>query len=170
MKKHIYPVIVILFLCGCVSSTTTLPSGKPALVFGVYESGHNVTEPKPQASEYLQVEAGGVVVMDEGAGLFLKARVIKHPDHELYITVEYENPGSASLLNDASFKVDATNLNFSVPTVQSGLRSYADYAITVKIWEKKGDPKPVDTLVQKVRSYVDTTGPKPLVFDKLKQG
>ena len=169
MKKYILPILSVVLLCGCVTTTTTPPIGQPALVFGVYESGHNVTEPKPQSSEYLQVETGGVVVMEQGAGLFLKTRVIKKPAYEYYITVEYENPVGAPLLNDAPFKTGATNLNFSVPSVQSGLKSYADYKIVVRIWEKKDSEKPIDVLTQTVRSYVDTTGPKPLIFDKLKQ-
>ena len=45
---------------------------------------------------------------------------------------------------------------------------YATYTITVKIWEEKGAAQPIDTLVQKVRSYVDTTGPSPVRMKQLR--
>jgi hypothetical protein len=67
------------------------------------------------------------------------------------------------------FKPEAKELHFSVPSFQAGLRSYVDYEITVRIWERKGAEKPIDRLVQKVRSYVDTTGPSPLMFPNLKK-
>lgn len=158
-----------LLLSGCASNVTTPISSTPAYIFGVYAPGHNITEPRPQKSQYLQVETGGVVVLENGAGLFLNTRVLKHPENELYITVEYEDPAGTPLFNDAPFYTDAKYLNFSVPNVQSGLKSYSDYQITIRIWEMKGSEKPLDTLIQKVRSYVDTTGSTPLVFNKLKQ-
>lgn len=168
MKKYILSIIPLVLLCGCSSPTRTLPSGQAALIFGVYTPGHNVTEPKPQKSEYLETRTGGVVVLQKGAGLFLKTRVLKQPEHELYITVEYENPlGGAPLMSEAAFRAGVTGLNFSVPDIQAGLKSYADYTITVRIWASKGAAMPMDTLVQKVRSYVDTTGTEPVIFDKL---
>jgi hypothetical protein len=39
-----------------------------------------------------------------------------------------------------------------------GLRISGDYRVTVKIFRRKGDTEPVDTLEQKVRSYLDSTG------------
>ena len=127
MKIHIITVSLIFSLCGCVSATRPPSSGRPTLAFGVYEKGHNITEPKPQKSEYLETKTGGVVVLSAGAGLFLETRVIKHPANELYITVEYENPlGGISLTNDMPFKPEAEELHFSVPAFQPGLRCYAD--------------------------------------------
>ncbi len=118
----------------------------------------------------LETETGGVVIMPGGAGLFLNTRVIKHPNSELYVTVEYENPqGGAPLTNDMLFTPEVKELHFSVPVFQKGLKSYTDYVITVRVWKKKGSDRPIDILVQKVRSYVDTTGPSSLMFDKLKQ-
>ena len=135
------------------------------MLFGVYEPGHDLTEPSPRKSEYLETKSGGVLVLPDGAGLFLFARVIKRPASELYITVEYENPqGGAPLPNDMRFETKAQEFGFSAPSLQPGLRRYATYTITVKIWEKKGAAQPIDTLVQKVRSYVDTTGPAPLLM------
>lgn len=169
MKKYIFSFLFLVLFCGCASPTRTLPSGQAALIFGVYKPGHNVTEPKPQKSEYLETKTGGVVVLPKGAGLFLKTRVLKQPARELYITVEYENPqGGTPLMSEAAFRTGVSGLNFSVPGVQAGLKSYADYTITVRIWEAKGAAIPLDTLVQKVRSYVDTTGTEPVIFDKLK--
>jgi hypothetical protein len=170
MKIYILTSIIALFLGGCASATREAPKNQNTLAFGVYEPGHNITEPRPKKSEYLETETGGVVILPGGAGLFLNTRVIKHPITELYVTVEYENPqGGAPLTNDMPFTPETKGLHFSVPSFQTGLKSYADYVITVRIWEKKGSGKPIDTLVQKVRSYVDTTGPSPLLFDKLKQ-
>lgn len=139
------------------------------MLFGVYEPGHDLTEPRPRKSEYLETKSGGVLVLPDGAGLFLFARVIKRPASELYITVEYENPqGGAPLTNDMRFETKAQEFGFSAPSLQPGLRRYATYTITVKIWEKKGGAQPIDTLVQKVRSYVDTTGPSPVRMKQLR--
>jgi hypothetical protein len=170
MKIHILTSLVIVFLCGCSTTTRESPQNQPTLVFGVYAPGHNITEPKPQKSEYLETKSGGVVILSGGAGLFLQTRVIKHPISELYVTVEYENPqGGTALKNDMRFTPETKGLYFSAPSFQAGLKGYADYVITVRIWDTKDSEKPIDTLVQKVRSYVDTTGPSPMMFDKLKQ-
>jgi hypothetical protein len=158
------------FWAGALLRHEETTKNQNTLAFGVYEPGHNITEPKPKKSEYLETKTGGVAVLSGGAGLFLHARVIKHPVTELYVTVDYENPtGGVRLTNDMQFKPEAKELHFSVPSFQTGLRSYIDYEIIVRIRERKGAEKPIDTLVQKVRSYVDTTGPSPLMFDKLKQ-
>ena len=139
------------------------------MVLGVYEAGHDVTEPRRQKSEYLETLQGGVAVFPKGSGLFLKTKVIKSPPHDLYITVDYKGAGMAPLSNDMVFRKDARQLGFSVPAYQTDLKRRRTYTVTVKIWNAKGDREPVDTLVQKIRSYVDTTDAGPRVSDRLKQ-
>ena len=106
--------------------------------------------------------------MSKGAGLFLTVKVIEPPSKDLYLTVEYENPGGSPLRNDGPFAKDAEGFTLSVPTYQSGLRAYQDYTIKVRVWNSKGDREPIDTLTQKVRCYVDTTGPSIRVLDSMK--
>ena len=159
----------LLGFASCTSSSPGVSSSKQSLIHGVYQAGHNLTEPRPQRSEYLQTTGGGVAVVAKGSGLFLQTRVLKSPSRELYITVDYEGPGLTSLSNDMIFKPDARKLTFSAPRMQSDLRGFRDYTIIVRIWNSKSDKTPIDTLVQKVRSYVDTSGPTPRVFNGMKQ-
>ncbi len=162
---------IALFLIAaslfCVSSTH---AAQPALVTGTYQKGSNNTEPRPKRSTYLETLHGGVVVMPEGAGFYLFTRVIKKPENELYVTVEYENPlGGKPFVNDMAFVPTAEALHFSAPEFIRGLKSYGDYKIVVRVFESRSATEPIDTLKQSIRSYVDTRGEKPKLFKRLKQ-
>jgi hypothetical protein len=143
---------------------------EPKLVIGTYQKGNDVTEPKPQKSQYLETKHGGIVVVGDKAGYYLFTKVIRNPEKELYVTVEYENPrGGTPLTNDMPFKPDAEALHFSAPDFIQGLKSYGTYEITVRIFDSKESTTPIDTLTQKVRSYVDTQGAKTKLLKRLKQ-
>ncbi len=160
-----------LLICACLAhfAVVTAQAEQPALVFGTYLKGNNVTEPRPKKSSYLETLHGGIVVIGNQAGFYLNTRVIKQPEKDLYIVIEYENPsGGKPFVNDMLFKTDAEELDFSSPDFVKGLRSYADYTITVRVFDSKDATVPLDTLRQKIRCYVDTRGSKLKMFKGLK--
>ncbi len=166
---------VLLLLVGCVSS---MPEGRvapgyPKFIAGTYMKGHNVTEPRPQASKFFKADEAGIIILENGAGFYLRARRIGGPARPLYIQVEYENPldKAAPFVNDMEFPAEETHAVFSSPEFVWGLRIYADYEIKVSFYASKEDlSKPLDVLVQKIRCYVDTTTRDIQVFDGLKSG
>jgi hypothetical protein len=150
--------------------TSTIRGAEPGLVSGTYQKGSNITEPRPQKSQFLQTIHGGIAVIGADAGFYLLTKVIKKPDKTLYIRIEYENPaGGSPLQNDMTFEPSAKRLLFSAPRFVKGLRSYSDYAITVKIFPSREAEEPIDTLRQTIRSYVDTRGQKAQLYNRLKQ-
>jgi len=141
---------------------------EPVVVMGTYQKGSNFTEPRPKKSKYLQTIHGGIVVMGSDAAFYLFTKVIKKPDKKLYIRVDYENPdGGSPLQNDMWFEPSLEGMRFSAPHFVKGLRSYADYVITVRIFTSREAREPIDTLRQTIRSYVDTRGPKAQFYKRL---
>jgi len=147
---HVLPLLMV---------ASVVQSAEPQMVYGVYERGHNITEPRPQKSRFLQTTRGGVAVIGQQAGLFLTVKTNEHPKNALYIKVKYEDPrGGPPAWNDMDFSPNASGFNFSSPSFVQGLKIYSDYEIEVSVFEHSGDLKPIDILRQKVRSYVDTRG------------
>lgn len=143
-------------------------AAKPAYICGTYQKGSNITEPRPKRSQFLQTIQGGIVMMGSEAGYYLSTRVIKKPEKRLFITVEFEDPtGRSPLKNEAVFEPSLEGFLFGSPDFVKGLRLYAHYSITVKIFDSRGVQKPIDTLRQTVRCYVDTRGPKAVLSDRL---
>ena len=139
----------------------------PVQISGTYRQGSNVTEPKPVKSKYLEVITGGAVLIERGAGLFLRAKPTPDAPKNLYYTIEYPNPADPShpLVNDFLDESYA-EFSFSSPDIIKGLWGYYTYEITVKIFAKKESAEPMDVLKQNVRSYVDTQG-ETLIFRKV---
>jgi len=169
----------VLILCAMASAIASadehwLPLGKrvryPLYIKGTYSEGSNVTEPRPQESEYLKVRYGGIILVKQGAGFYLSTLVKKTPEKTLYIKIEYENPKDESnpLVNDMVFTPDYGGFNFSSPDVVRDIVGYHDYLITISIYENKNSDSPIDVLKQKVRAYVDTQTPEPLIFYRMR--
>lgn len=154
-------------LQSCGTAPTLKPMNSHGMVSGVWRQGSNVTEPRPQRSEYLQVQEGGVAVVPKGTALFMTVVPAKPVVQPLYMTIDYEDPSAGTLRNTATLTPKLAGYTFSAPRSQPGLRPYRDYTVTVKLWKSKGDARPVDTLTQKIRSYVDTTGPQPQILSRL---
>ena len=160
-------IVVVVLALLCVVSQA---AAQPKLVIGTYQKGNNLTEPRPKKSEYLETMHGGIVLIGDQAGFYLLTKVIKHPDREFYVRVEYEDPaGGEPLMNDMRFVPTAEELHFSAPHGVKGLKSYGDYQIVVKVFDSKGSKEPLDILKQTIRSYVDTRGTKPKLFSRLKE-
>ena len=164
--KNIFPILIFIFV-----ATSTVFSQEFS---GVYRKGHNVTEPRPKESKYLKVIDGGVVVHGQKAGLYLTVEV-KDMTSSLYITATYPNPATGETMTNDMFLMGNPGAKkpslaqLGSPDYIKGLKIYSDYKVHLKVYQKKGDIRPIDSLTQVIRSYVDTTGPKLKVFSKLKQ-
>jgi hypothetical protein len=177
MKKII--VSAMVFILGSASlafadnwvSVSKYKFDYPVMISGTLQKGQsNVTEPKPVKSEYLQVVAGGAVLIDRGAGLFLRVDLIKKPETKIYFKIEYPNPADPKnpLINDMEYDPKMEGMHFSSPDVIWGLKGYESYPIKVTIYESKGSDKIIDTLTQNVRTYIDTQSPDDvLIFKKV---
>ena len=129
------------------------------MVSGTYQPGSNLTEPRPKKSKFLKTTQGGIVVMGNGAGYYLNVQLIKKLERDVYATVEWENPlGGAPFVNDAVLTPAMKGVGFSAPDFIKGLKNYTTYTIVVRLYESKEADTPFDTLTQKIRCYVDTTG------------
>jgi hypothetical protein len=78
-------------------------------------------------------------------------------------------PLAEPFTNDAVLKPTTEGLVFSSPDFVKGLRIYADYTITVRIFASRNAADPIDMLKQKIRCYVDTRGPTLKLFESLKK-
>jgi hypothetical protein len=138
-------------------------------ISGTRLPGSNVTEPEPMHSRYLETVNGGLIVIGKAVGFYLNTKVREKPATPLYITIEYPNPsGGPPATNDMDFLPTATDLQFSSPGAVRGIKMYADYQIVVRIFDHKGSDLPIDTLIQTIRAYIDTTGSQPRVFGKIR--
>ena len=162
-----------LCLLGCSSTPSqnqhTAATKEPLFVKGTYEEGSNLTEPRPRESEFLRTKHAGFVVVKNGAAYYLAAEVLKRPPSTFYLRVQYENPQDKTrpFVNEGEFRPEIDSLLLSSPDVVWGIRNYQDYKITVEIFQDREFQKPVDTLIQPVRAYVDTSEGKLRLFKDL---
>ena len=160
---------ILMAIVSLSIATFSALAAEPKLIAGVFSRGHNITEPKPQKSRFLETIQGGVVVLDEIAGFFLTVRVTESPGESMYIRAEYEDPlGGPSKTNDQEFNPADKGFAFSSPAHVPGLKNYQDYMVTVSVYRHKSDAEPIDVLRQKIRSYVDTTGSEIKVFSRIR--
>jgi hypothetical protein len=163
--------LVALVSCGGIHSTHPFASeGKPTMLKGTYMAGSNVTEPRPQKSRFLQTDNAGIVLLKGGAAYYLQARVMNSPAKGFYYRAEFENPRDKTrpFFIDGEVSGQADGLLLSSPDLVWGFRSYADYTIRVMVYENRSSSTPIDTLVQKVRCYADTTTGEVRVFEGMK--
>lgn len=163
-------LLLLLASCGVTTGTSPVKTKKPAFVTGTYTPGSNLTEPRPRESKFLKTEHAGFVVLEKGAAYYLHARVIQPRSSPIYIRVEYENPrdNGQPFVNDMELPPSRTSLTFSSPDVVSGIRNYGSYTIRATIYENRKSTTPIDTLVQPVRAYVDTTTSEVRVFNGMR--
>lgn len=163
-------LLALLILTGPALLRAADAPIEAALVVGTFQPGQNASDPQPQKSEYLETTQGGVLIAGDNAGLYLFTKVIKRPLQHFHVVVEFQNPsGGAPIRNEVLFKNTATELHFSTPGYLKDLKNYGEYEVTVRIYISKESKKPVDTLKQTIRSYVDTHGAKAKLFSKLKE-
>lgn len=162
----------LLLLTACASTTNTRPiatSKQPVLVNGTYMPGSNITEPRPRESQFFRTDHAGFVVLEKGAAYYLQARVLKSPPSTYYIRIEYENPQDKShpFTNDMDLTPTMDGVRFSSPDVVWGIRNYTDYTIRVAVFTSRDSRQPIDTLIQPVRAYVDTTTGEVRIYNRM---
>ena len=170
--RELIPLTCLLLLTACASTTSTRPaaaSKQPVFVKGTYMPGSNLTEPRPGESQFFKTDHAGFVVLEKGAAYYLQARVLKSPPSTYYIRVEYENPQDKSrpFVNDMDLTTTMDGVRFSSPDVVWGIRNYADYTIRASVFTNRERAQPIDTLVQPVRAYVDTTTGEVRIYNRM---
>ena len=179
MKSKKIKILILTFLSLIVFNPVAfgdwVPVDKYDLSYPIFISGtkikgvSNITEPQAQKGEYLEVVAGGVILIKRGAAFFLKVKVIKKPQVGLYFKIEYPNPidPSNSWVNDAVYDPSGDIYIFSSPDVVPGLAGYGDYLLKISVYESRESEVPLEVIKQKVRSYVDTRTNQILIFKKV---
>jgi hypothetical protein len=60
-------------------------------------------------------------------------------------------------------------VRFSSPDVVWGIRNYQDYTIRASVFTSRDSTQPIDTLIQPVRAYVDTTTDEVRVYNRMQE-
>lgn len=170
---YLLSLVLLPTLASCVGMGSKAYSGnEKAMVRGTRTAGSNVTEPRPRSSRYLETLHGGFVIVRKNVvGHYLQIKVREAPPKPMFIKVHYETADKKRTISNTSrFPPSADGFVFSAPEHVPGIRIYQDYEIRVEVFESAGSSKPVDVLVQPVRSYVDTTGDAVKVFNNVTQG
>ncbi len=154
---------VLMIFLGCEVNVPEkqIGSEKPFTYSGIWQQGHDLTEPRPKKSDLLAVRDGGVVIMPKGAGYYLTVSLKEPHDQPLYFKITWPNPldKHMPMVNDLTLPSGDTQMNFSAPEYVKGLRIYKTYTIKVEVFDNPQHfGRPLDTLSQKLRSYVDSTG------------
>lgn len=169
LKTWVALASALFFLASSVCSPAPSPA-EPLFVSGTHRKESHFTEPRPHRSQFLETISAGILIIGERAGFYLFARVIKSPPKELHIIAEYENPsGGPPFRNKMPFKPDTKELKFSSPDFVRGLQINVSYKITIKIFDAPDGSKPIDTLKQALRSYVDSRESTLKVYKKLQR-
>jgi hypothetical protein len=172
--RHLISFACLLLLTACASTTSTRPiaaTTQPVFVKGTYMPGSNITEPRPRTSQFFKTDHAGFVVLKKGAAYYLQARVLKSPPSTYYVRIEYENPQDKShpFVNDMELTPTMDGVRFSSPDVVWGIRNYQDYTIRASVFTSRESTQPIDTLIQPVRAYVDTTTDEVRVYNRMQE-
>jgi hypothetical protein len=162
--------ILLLF----VDATPLVAAQKSApmeLVIGTYREGNNVTEPQPAQSRYFRTTLGAFQLIQGFAGYKWFIEVIQHPEKRIHTRSIVENPQDPKkpfvydgFIDPATPRTEVTH----GPAL--GLKIYSDYTLELIAYEDEARTKEIDRLTQKIRSYVDTTGPQLKLFKGMKTG
>jgi hypothetical protein len=129
-------------------------------VSGVWQKGHNITEPRPKSSEFVKTLDGGFFFVPIGAAYRVEIEVSPELAAPYFMQAVLENPEDRNKPFIEERVISKPEKHFTLAHGPiKGLRIYRDYRVQVKIFRRKGDSEPLDVLEQKVRSYVDTRGP-----------
>lgn len=132
----------------------------PPLVSGVWHKGHNITKPRLKSSKFMKTLEGGFLVLPSAAAYRLEIEISLSLSTPYFMRAVFENPAERGkpFVEEAVISEAQKVLTLTHGPVRA-LRISGDYLITVSIFRGKGDAEPIDVLEQRVRSYVDTTGP-----------
>jgi hypothetical protein len=153
----------LLCLAFLVLFSSSIQAKSPALhglISGVYQKGHNVTEPRPKSSKFVQVTDAGFFVSGSQASYYVGIQMSAETPVPYFIQAIFENPSDPKkpfVEQKVISGGEPARSIFHGPV--GGLRIYRSYHLTIKLFRKKGEQTPFDVLEQTVRSYIDTTGP-----------
>jgi hypothetical protein len=135
-------------------------AAEPPLVSGIWQKGQNITEPRPKSSKFMKVVQGGFLVLPTAAAYRLEIEISSDLSTPYFMQALFENPADRSkpFVEESTIAKPQKILTLTHGPVK-GLHIVGDYRITVKIFRRKGDTEPLDILEQKIRSYLDSTGP-----------
>ena len=156
-------LILIMLFVGASADAAA-----PPIVSGVWKPGHNITEPRPRSSKFMKVlDAGFLLAGSRGVFYRVEIQLLPGLETPYFVQVIFPNPQDAKspFVEEAVVSEPSVSMSPTTGPVK-GLRIGQEYRIRVKIYRRKGDPQPLDVVVQSVRSYIDTTGS----VTKLKRG
>ncbi|MEO6079597.1 MAG: hypothetical protein ABIQ86_07450 [Steroidobacteraceae bacterium] len=155
-----------------VAATPLVAAQKSApmeLVIGTYREGNNVTEPRPAQSKYFKTTLGAFQLIQGFAAYKWFIEVIQHPEKRIYTRCIIENPQDPKRPFVYDGFIDPTTPSTGITHGPAlGLKIYSDYTLEFIAYEDEARTKEIDKLTQKLRSYVDTTGPSLKLFKGMK--
>lgn len=172
--RHFIAFVGLMLVTSCASTVGTHPltSDKSRVyVQGTYSSGANLTLPRPRQSRFFEVQdAGFLVLKQKGAAYYLRASVSKHRTTTYYVRIQYDNPQDTShpFANDLDLKPEMDGVLFTSPDVVWGIRNYQICTIRVSVFNDRESKQPIDTLIQPMRAYVDTTTSEVRVYNEMR--
>jgi hypothetical protein len=167
-------LIALLLLTSCASTVGTRPFASDeqnVYVQGTYTRGANVTLPRPRQSQFFRVDhAGFVVLKNKGAAYYLQAGAPGPRTTTNYVRIEYDNPQDLSrpFVNDLELRPSMDGVLFTSPDVVWGIQNYQIYNIRVSVFTDRHSKEPIDSFVQPLRAYVDTTTGAVRVYDRMR--
>jgi hypothetical protein len=108
----------------------------------------------------MKLSEAGFLVSPTAAAYRAEIEVLSDLSTPYFVQAFFENPADARkpFIEQTVVSEPQKVLTLTHGPVK-GLRISGDYRVSVKIFRHKGDADPIDVLEQKVRSYIDSTGP-----------
>jgi hypothetical protein len=158
---------LLIALLACEQSVLAQTRG---FVSGVWQKGHNITEPRPKSSKFVKTIDGGFFFVPAGAAYRVEIEVSPDLATPYFVQATLENPQDSKkpFIHERVVSTPEKQFTLAHGPVK-GLHIYRDYRVEVKIFRAKGDAEPIDVLDQKVRSYVDTRGTGVKVMGGMKE-
>ncbi|MFC1753360.1 hypothetical protein ACFL96_08210 [Thermoproteota archaeon] len=130
------------------------------------DAASHLMEPLPVRGECLEVEFGGVILVESGVVLFLRTRVVDDRGKRLYFKCEFPNPLDSSnpFIDEKDYVPELDSYVFSSTRVISGLKGSEDYTAKVYVYESRYAKEPIEVIEQDIRVYADSQGDELLVF------
>jgi hypothetical protein len=167
--KLVVALTILCLLAGCISPPLGVKKSDHLFSIGTYQKGNNITEPQPQESEYLRTSTGGFEIIQGLAAFKLYIDIIKSPARRVYTRAIVPNPQDLSEPFVYDHYLDPSTPSTTIthgPVL--GLKMYKDYIIEFILFADESRTQEIDRLTQKIRCYLDTTGPQLKLYRRMK--
>lgn len=159
-------VLFVAIVCSLAGAQKSTPM---ELVIGTYREGNNITEPKPAQSQYFKTTLGAFQIIQGLAGYKWFIEVIQRPEKRIYTRSIIENPQDPRKPFTYEGFIDRDTPSTTITHGPAlGLKIYQDYTVEFIAYADEQRTQEIDRLTQKIRSYVDTTGPQLELFKGMK--